>query len=286
MQGQNINSAPSAPDHDSEGQPDAGTTELRSKTFTDAQKLVTVLKQAEAFRQSFQSETASAQAAAQLGQQTTERLQQLLTSCAAEHDRVEEQKASLAQTNNETRALNQQTQQDIQSLHKAAAEARAERDHIEEQQASAAKAANETKLLSQKIQQDLQALHKASAEAEAERQALLAQATASQAIKAEAQAAIDRARQTSDKLDVDVEAARQSLQSDKERLQTARREALDACTKLQVTIRHSSSQLTTHAASPQNTLTVAHNRSVSMLLTSGIRLLRTHDCWHYCWPLV
>jgi colicin import membrane protein len=250
MQGQNTNSAPTASDHDSEGQPDAGTTELRSKTFTDAQKLVTVLKQAEAFRQSFQSETASAQAAAHLGQQTTERLQQLLTSCAAEHKHVVEQKASLAQTNKETRALNPQTQQNIQELHKATAEARAERDRLEEQQASAVQAVSETKALSQQIQQDLQALRKAAAEAKAERQALLAQATASQAIKAEAQAAIERARQTSDKLDVDVEAARQSLQSDKARLQTARREALDACAKLQVSISYSSSQLTTHASPP------------------------------------
>ena len=206
----------------------------------------------------------------------TKRLQQLLTSCAAEHDRVEEQKVSLAQTNNETRALNQQTQQDIETLHKATAEARAERDRLEGQQASAVKAASETKALSQQVQQDLQALQKAAAEAKAERQALLAQVTASQAIKAEAQAAIDCARRTSDKLDVDVEAARQSLQSDKERLLTARREALDACTRLQVTIRYSLSQLTSHASSTQNAVTVAHIRSASVLLTSGIRLLRTH----------
>ena len=282
MQGQNTDIAPTASGHDPEGQPDAGTTELRSKTYTDAQKLVIMLKQVEVFRENFQSETTSAKAAAQLGQQTTERLQQLLTSCAAEHNRVAEQKASLAQINNETRALNQQTQQDIQGLHNAAAEARAERDRLEEQQASAAKAASETKALSQQIQQDLQALHKAAAEAKAERQALLAQATASQAIKAEAQAAIERARQTSDKLDVDVEAARQSLQSDKERLQTARREALDACTKLQVTIQYASSQLTSPAFSLQNALTVVHIRIVSLLLTSGVVLLKMHACLHYC----
>ena len=282
MQGQNTNSAPPASDHDSEGQPDAGTAELRSKTYTDAQKLVTMLKQAEAFRQIFQSEAASAQAAAHQGQQMTGRLQQLLTNCAAEHKHVLEQKASLAQTNHETRALNQQTQQDIETLHKATAEARAERDRLEGQQASAVKAASETKALSQQVQQDLQALQKAAAEAKAERQALSAQVTASQAIKAEAQAAIDRARRTSDKLDVDVEAARQSLQSDKERLLTARREALDACTRLQVTIRYSLSQLTSHASSTQNAVKVAHIRSVSVLLTSGIILLRTHDCLHYC----
>ena len=282
MQGQNTNIAPTASDHDSEGQPDAGTTELRSKTYTDAQKLVAMLKQVEAFRRKFQSETASAQSATQLGQQMTARLQQLLTSCAAEHARIEEQKASLVHINNETKALNEQTQQDIQGLHKAATEARAEHDRLGEQQAGAVKAANETKALGQQIQQDLQALHKAAAEAKAERQALLAQATASRAIKAEAQAAIERARQTSDKLDVDVEAARQSLQSDKERLQTARRETLDACLQLQVTIRHVPSQLTSHASPPQNALKDVHINSVSVLLTSHVVLLRMHDCMHYC----
>ncbi|KAL0042092.1 hypothetical protein WJX77_002855 [Trebouxia sp. C0004] len=132
--------------------------------------------------------------------------------------------------------------QDIQGLHIAAAEARAERERLGEQQASAMKVASETKALSQQIQQDLQALHKAAAEAKAERQALLAQATASQAIKAEAQVAIERAQQTSDKLDVDVAAACQSLQSDKERMQTARREALDACTKVQASMTSSAQQ--------------------------------------------
>lgn len=247
MQGQNTSVAPTLSGHDSEGQPDAETTELRSKTYNDAQKLLTMLKQLEAFREKLQSETASAQAAAQLAQQATERLQQLLTSYASEHKRVEEQKASLAQINDETRALNHQTQHDIQVLQKAAAKARAERDRLEEQQASAAKVTGDTKALSHQIQQDLQALHKAAAEAKAERQALVAQATASQAIKAEAQAAVDRARQTSDKLDVDVEAAHQSLQSDKDRLQTARREALDACTKLQVIYPYSPLQLTSRA---------------------------------------
>ncbi|DBA94939.1 TPA: hypothetical protein ACH3X1_002465 [Trebouxia sp. C0004] len=199
IQGQNTNIVPTASEHDPEGQPDAGTTELRSKTYTDAQKLMIMLKQVEAFRENFQSETAKAQAAAQ-------------------------------------------TQQDIQGLHIAAAEARAERERLGEQQASAMKVASETKALSQQIQQDLQALHKAAAEAKAERQALLAQATASQAIKAEAQVAIERAQQTSDKLDVDVAAACQSLQSDKERMQTARREALDACTKVQASMTSSAQQ--------------------------------------------
>lgn len=175
--------------------------------YTDTQKLLAVLQEVTAARDSFRAEANTAQAAevrarsaesesraaSQDAQQATQNLQLLLASCTAERDRLEEQRATTARANAEARALSQQSQQDAQALHEAAAEAKAMC------------------------------------------KALSSQVSELQSAKAEAQATVQSAQQMSDKLDVDVEAARLTLESHTTRLQTVTADGLAACTALQVT---------------------------------------------------
>ena len=176
--------------------------------YTDTQKLLAVLQDVTAARDSFRAEANTAQAAevrarsaesesraaSQDAQQATQNLQLLLASCTAERDRLEEQRAKTARANAEARALSQQSQQDAQALREEAAEAKAMC------------------------------------------KALSSQVSELQSAKADAQATVQTAQRMSDKLDVDVKAAQLTSESHTTRLQTVTADALAACTALQVII--------------------------------------------------